>query len=175
MPGTDFKICDFDTHELMPIGAEGELCVRTPTLLKGYWNKPDATAQTLRNAMRGTIDRGTGSALRGRYGLRADLAGKTGTTNDSRDAWFSGFNPSLVGIAWVGFDNNRSLGGGETGGHAAEPGPTARLVAVRDAEKTRQDGRPEQHEGTHRGDHERCPAQCQQPTHDRQPAGNEQQ
>ena len=52
---------------------------------------------------------------------RMDLAGKTGTTNDSRDAWFSGFNAHLVGIAWVGFDNNRSLGGGETGGGAAWP------------------------------------------------------
>ncbi|MGN5351132.1 AMP-binding protein [Ralstonia sp. L16] len=58
VPGTDFKICDFDTHELMPIGAEGELCVRTPTLLKGYWNKPDATAQTLRNGWFHTGDIG---------------------------------------------------------------------------------------------------------------------
>lgn len=62
-----------------------------------------------------------GTAVRAMSLGRMDLAGKTGTTNDSRDAWFSGFNPSLVGIAWVGFDNNRSLGGGETGGGAALP------------------------------------------------------
>jgi acyl-CoA synthetase (AMP-forming)/AMP-acid ligase II len=58
VPGTDFKICDFDTHALLPIGAEGELCVRTPTLLKGYWNKPDATAQTLRGGWFHTGDIG---------------------------------------------------------------------------------------------------------------------
>ena len=52
---------------------------------------------------------------------RSDLAGKTGTTNDSHDAWFAGFNQSLVGIAWVGYDQPRSLGERETGGGVALP------------------------------------------------------
>jgi fatty-acyl-CoA synthase len=49
VPGTDFKICDFETGAIVPLGAEGEICCRTPSLLKGYWNKPEATADTLRN------------------------------------------------------------------------------------------------------------------------------
>jgi penicillin-binding protein 1A len=52
---------------------------------------------------------------------RNDLAGKTGTTNDQVDAWFCGFNPDLVAIAWIGFDKPRSLGGAETGAQAALP------------------------------------------------------
>jgi penicillin-binding protein 1A len=52
---------------------------------------------------------------------RLDLAGKTGTTNDHVDAWFSGFQPSLVAIAWIGFDNPTPLGNKETGGQAALP------------------------------------------------------
>ena len=52
---------------------------------------------------------------------RKDLAGKTGTTNDQKDAWFSGFNPSLVAVSWVGFDSSGPLGRGETGGRAALP------------------------------------------------------
>ncbi len=52
---------------------------------------------------------------------RNDLAGKTGTTNDQVDAWFNGFNPELVAISWVGFDNPRNLGRFETGGRAALP------------------------------------------------------
>ena len=52
---------------------------------------------------------------------RGDLAGKTGTTNDSYDAWFAGFNQSLVGVAWVGFDQPKSLGERETGGGVALP------------------------------------------------------
>ena len=52
---------------------------------------------------------------------RGDLAGKTGTTNDQVDAWFCGFNPGLVAISWVGFDQPRTLGGSETGSQAALP------------------------------------------------------
>ncbi len=52
---------------------------------------------------------------------RTDLAGKTGTTNDQHDAWFSGFNSNLVTISWVGFDKFQPLGSRETGGRAALP------------------------------------------------------
>ena len=52
---------------------------------------------------------------------RKDLAGKTGTTNDSRDAWFAGYQHSLTAIAWIGYDAPRSLGDRETGGGVALP------------------------------------------------------
>ena len=52
---------------------------------------------------------------------RGDLSGKTGTTNDSHDAWFAGFNAGLVGVTWVGYDQPRSLGEKETGGGVALP------------------------------------------------------
>ncbi len=52
---------------------------------------------------------------------RNDLAGKTGTTNDQRDAWFCGFTPALVTISWVGYDAHTPLGNRETGAHAALP------------------------------------------------------
>lgn len=52
---------------------------------------------------------------------RGDIAGKTGTTNEQRDAWFAGFTPGLVAVSWVGFDNHTPLGDKETGGHAALP------------------------------------------------------
>ena len=52
---------------------------------------------------------------------RLDLAGKTGTTNDYVDAWFSGYHPGLVGIAWVGFDQPKRLGINETGSVTALP------------------------------------------------------
>ena len=69
--------------------------------------------------MQDVIRRGTATpALR--LG-RSDLAGKTGTTNDQHDAWFAGFNPNRVGVAWVGYDQPRSLGSGETGGGTALP------------------------------------------------------
>jgi penicillin-binding protein 1A len=62
-----------------------------------------------------------GTARRLRELGRSDLAGKTGTTNDQRDAWFAGFNDSLVATAWVGFDQVLPLGAGETGSSAALP------------------------------------------------------
>ena len=65
------------------------------------------------------IRRGTGT--RARELGRSDLAGKTGTTNDGRDTWFAGFNGDLVVTAWVGFDQERSLGRGETGASTALP------------------------------------------------------
>ncbi len=52
---------------------------------------------------------------------RSDLGGKTGTTNDFIDAWFAGYQASLVAVAWIGFDNPRSLGRNETGSQAALP------------------------------------------------------
>lgn len=69
--------------------------------------------------MRDVITSGTGR--RALVLGRRDLAGKTGTTNDFRDAWFSGFNSDLVTTAWVGFDQPASLGRGEAGGRAALP------------------------------------------------------
>jgi penicillin-binding protein 1A len=52
---------------------------------------------------------------------RKDLAGKTGTTNDNVDAWFCGYNAAIVGVAWIGYDQPRTLGNNETGGVAALP------------------------------------------------------
>ena len=76
-------------------------------------------AWIMNSLMRDVIKRGTGRrALRLK---RSDLAGKTGTTNDQQDAWFSGFNPKLVTITWVGFDQLGPLGRRETGAGAALP------------------------------------------------------
>jgi len=62
-----------------------------------------------------------GTARRAQELGREDIVGKTGTTNDYRDAWFSGFNSDVVTTVWVGFDQPRTLGRGETGGRAALP------------------------------------------------------
>jgi penicillin-binding protein 1A len=69
--------------------------------------------------MKDVVKRGTGR--RAMALGRKDLAGKTGTTNDQRDAWFCGFNTQLVTTVWVGFDRVQPLGNGETGGRAALP------------------------------------------------------
>ncbi|BAL94562.1 penicillin-binding protein 1A [Rubrivivax gelatinosus] len=63
-----------------------------------------------------------GTAARAQASLkRPDLYGKTGTTNDAVDAWFAGFQPSVVAVAWIGYDEPRSLGSGESGGGLALP------------------------------------------------------
>ena len=62
-----------------------------------------------------------GTAARAAKLGRRDLAGKTGTTNDFIDAWFCGYQPTLVGVAWVGFDQPRTLGRNQTGGLVALP------------------------------------------------------
>ncbi|WP_435628107.1 penicillin-binding protein 1A [Candidatus Ferrigenium straubiae] len=76
-------------------------------------------AYTMISMMQDVVKHGT--AIRAMQLGRQDLAGKTGTTSDSIDAWFCGFQPTLVGIAWMGFDQPRSLGDKETGGGAALP------------------------------------------------------
>ena len=63
----------------------------------------------------------SGTAARAMSLGRNDLSGKTGTTNDSLDAWFAGFNSGLVAVTWIGFDNPTSLGEAETGGGASLP------------------------------------------------------
>ena len=62
-----------------------------------------------------------GTAARASKLGRRDLAGKTGTTNDFVDGWFCGYSPSLVGVAWLGFDQPKSLGRNQTGGQVALP------------------------------------------------------
>ncbi len=77
-------------------------------------------AYLMTDMMHDVVTRGTGA--KSNVLGRGDLAGKTGTTNDLRDAWFAGFNRSLVGVTWVGFDKERSLGRGEAGASTALPG-----------------------------------------------------
>jgi penicillin-binding protein 1A len=69
--------------------------------------------------MQDVIQRGTGR--KARVLGRTALAGQTGTTNDQKDGWFSGFNQSLVATVWVGFDKLEPLGRSETGGRSALP------------------------------------------------------
>ena len=81
----------------------------------------DARNAFIMNSMMNDVTRFGTAARAGATLKRADLAGKTGTTNDHVDAWFAGFQSSLVGIAWIGFDQPRKMGGQETGGVAALP------------------------------------------------------
>lgn len=76
-------------------------------------------AYIMRSMMREVVSRGT--AVRAKALGRSDIGGKTGTTNDQVDAWFSGFNDKIVTTSWVGFDNQQTLGRRETGGRAALP------------------------------------------------------
>ena len=64
----------------------------------------------------------TGTAAKAQAALkRPDMYGKTGTTNDSMDAWFAGYQPTLVAVVWIGYDTPRKLGDRETGGGLALP------------------------------------------------------
>jgi membrane carboxypeptidase/penicillin-binding protein len=70
--------------------------------------------------LRSVINEGTAAVVRSPENhLTVDLAGKTGTTNDQRDAWFIGFTPELLTVVWVGFDNNQPIG--LSGAQAALP------------------------------------------------------
>ncbi|MEJ2454311.1 MAG: penicillin-binding protein 1A [Candidatus Thiodiazotropha sp.] len=73
----------------------------------------------MNSMLRDVVQHGTARAAR--VLGRRDIAGKTGTTNDQRDAWFNGFNHHMVAITWIGFDDTEPLGRGEVGGRAALP------------------------------------------------------
>ena len=90
-----------------------------PALPAGFALSP-AHAYLATSLLRAPIDHpaGTGHAA---AALGRPLAGKTGTTNDHTDAWFVGYSPEIAAGVWVGFDQNRLLGRGETGGRAALP------------------------------------------------------
>ncbi len=79
----------------------------------------EENAYIMRSMLREVVQRGT--AVRAKALGRPDVAGKTGTTNDQKDAWFSGFAGGVATTAWVGFDDQRPLGSRETGGRAALP------------------------------------------------------
>ncbi|MET0311341.1 MAG: penicillin-binding transpeptidase domain-containing protein, partial [Burkholderiaceae bacterium] len=93
---------------------------------------PTTIAHMVLDVLRGAVDQGTGAGIRSRYGITADVAGKTGTTQNNTDAWFILMHPQMVGGAWVGFNDNRiTMGSGwGQGSQAALPivGETFRLA-----------------------------------------------
>ena len=74
-------------------------------------------AYTMNQLLMGVMDRGTGA--RGRWGFTRPAAGKTGTTNDYKDAWFVGYTPELLAVVWVGYDGPAKIG--LSGAEAALP------------------------------------------------------
>lgn len=92
------------------------LCAQVST---GSTVLPPSVAFLTTSLMQDVVKYGTAAAAKSLG--RSDIAGKTGTTNDSRDAWFLGFTPHIVAGAWVGYDQPRSLGHQETGARAALP------------------------------------------------------
>jgi penicillin-binding protein 1A len=77
-----------------------------------------AEAYVVTSMLESVVTEGTAKEA---MGLKAPCAGKTGTSNEAKDAWFAGFTPSLAAVAWVGFDDFKSLGKNETGAKAALP------------------------------------------------------
>jgi penicillin-binding protein 1A len=94
-------------------------CVDCPGLQAAPQAITPANAYVMTDIMTDVINRGTAQAARSLG--RKDLAGKTGTTSDRRDAWFVGFNADVVAATWIGFDQERSLGDHEEGGRTALP------------------------------------------------------
>ena len=88
---------------------------------------PQRDVYLLTHVMKGVVDRGTAASARG-MGFRKIAAGKTGTTNDKRDAWFIGFTPKTLALTWVGFDDNDPTG--LSGSDAAVPMWARYMVAV---------------------------------------------
>jgi penicillin-binding protein 1B len=94
-----------------PVNAHGIQAIdgRAPSAAaRGVPRLSTAEAYLVTHLPRGVVDRWTAAATRG-LGLEGAAAGKTGTTNDTRDAWFAGYSPRLVAVVWVGFDDGTPL------------------------------------------------------------------
>ena len=99
--------------------ADEESALETASCRPAPRTLPEDNRYIMYSMMQDVINRGT--AVRARSLGRTDLAGKTGTTNEQRDAWFTGFNQHIVTTVWTGFDDNSRLGKGEVGGRVALP------------------------------------------------------
>jgi penicillin-binding protein 1B len=98
------------------IDADGETLERQPIEFERVLDS--GTAFLVTSLLQGVVDRGTGAGIRS-FGVVGPVAGKTGTSNEERDAWFAGFAPEMVVVLWVGFDEPRSLG--QAAAHIAVP------------------------------------------------------
>lgn len=87
--------------------AEGNLLADLTPKKDGKRAFSETTRQIMIQMMKATVNEGTATRLRSVYGLRNDLAGKTGTTQDNKDGWFVGIMPNLVTVTWVGADDQR--------------------------------------------------------------------
>ena len=102
--------------------AQGRVLESFASIPEAQPGMPRAEALTLVNVMRGVVDEGTGAAIRSRYGIQGDVAGKTGTTQDNTDGWFILMHPQLVAGARVGFNDNRAtMGSWGVGARSALP------------------------------------------------------
>ncbi|MGH9141993.1 MAG: penicillin-binding transpeptidase domain-containing protein, partial [Vicinamibacterales bacterium] len=99
------------------ITSGGKDVLKKSTVVAREVAKPQTTF-LVTNMMRSVLNEGTAAGARA-MGFTLDAAGKTGTTNDLRDAWFAGFTPELLTVVWVGFDDNQPLG--LSGARAALP------------------------------------------------------
>lgn len=122
--GKKYQINELDKDMKLPpsvtkddSGANSEIGGNNPFTrdLNGRQVYDPRLAYVMTSLMKGVVTSGTGGAARE---LGPNIAGKTGTTNDYVDAWFVGFSPNIVAGVWAGFDDNRTLGYGETGGRS---------------------------------------------------------
>jgi penicillin-binding protein 1A len=116
-------------HRVQPVlieritGPQGQVLFEAPPpqpLDEAQRVVPETTVFLANTLLRDVTARGTAARAQAQL-RRHDLYGKTGTTNDAVDAWFAGWAPGVVGVAWMGYDDPRSLGEGESGGGLALP------------------------------------------------------
>ncbi len=112
------------------VGPDGK-DLQLPPIAPGRRVLEDAEAYLITNMMTSVVDHGTATRAKA---LGRPVAGKTGTSNQSRDTWFAGYTTDLVGVVWVGYDDNKPLGGSEAGGSTALP---AWLAFMKEAHKGR--------------------------------------